>query len=312
METRAHHVMIGLFTVIVVVGAMMFGLWLAKSSVDTAFKDYEVVFNEAVSGLSRGSSVQYSGIKVGDVILLRLDPEDPRRVLARIRVSGETPIKEDTQAKLALNGITGTSIIQLSSGTPQSPELKGKDNKLPEIIALPSPINKLLTGSNDLMTSINMLLESANRLFTPENIDRLSATFAHLEQTTGVIAEQREDIRVTLQQMRQFSKQASATLDQTSQLMRNANGLLSNQGTQVLGNAAQAMQSLAQSTAAINKVLLNNQDAINNGVQGVGELGPAIRELRDTLASLRSITRRLDANPGGYLLGRDKNKEFEP
>ena len=34
METRAHHVLIGLFTVIVVVSALLFGLWLAKSSVD--------------------------------------------------------------------------------------------------------------------------------------------------------------------------------------------------------------------------------------------------------------------------------------
>ena len=48
METRAHHVMIGLFSVIVVVGAMLFGLWLAKSSVDSAFQDYEVIFNEAL------------------------------------------------------------------------------------------------------------------------------------------------------------------------------------------------------------------------------------------------------------------------
>lgn len=99
METRAHHVLIGLFTVIVVAGALLFGLWLAKSSVDTEFKDYEIVFNEAVSGLSKGSAVQYSGIKVGDVVTLRLDPKDPRRVLARIRLGGDTPIKEDTEAK---------------------------------------------------------------------------------------------------------------------------------------------------------------------------------------------------------------------
>ncbi len=45
METRAHHVMIGLFSVIVVVGAMLFGLRLANSGVGTAFQDYEVIFN---------------------------------------------------------------------------------------------------------------------------------------------------------------------------------------------------------------------------------------------------------------------------
>ena len=166
METRAHHVLIGLCTVLVVAGALLFGLFLAKSSVDTEFKDYEVVFNEAVSGLSKGSSVQYSGIKVGDVVSLRLDPQDPRRVLARIRLGGDTPVKEDTQAKLALTGITGTSIIQLSGGTPQSPTLKGHDGKLPVIIASPSPISRLLNDSNDLMSGISALLHNANQMFS--------------------------------------------------------------------------------------------------------------------------------------------------
>ncbi|BBP73996.1 MULTISPECIES: MlaD family protein [Pseudomonas] len=312
METRAHHVMIGLFSVLVVLGALFFGLWLAKSSVDTAFKDYEVVFNEAVSGLSKGSPVQYSGIKVGDVLQLSLDPKDPRRVLARIRLLGDTPIKEDTRAKLALTGITGTSLIQLSGGTPQSPELKGKDGNLPEIIATPSPISRLLNDSNDLMSGINLLLHNANAMFSRENVEHVSQTLDNLQQTTGAIAGQRDDIRQTLQQMTQVSKQVSATLEQTSLLMRNANNLLDKQGTQALGSAERAMQSLEQSSATINKLLANNQDSVNSGLQGLNELAPAIRELRDTLSTLRTISQRLNANPSGYLLGRDKNKEFTP
>ncbi|WP_248799767.1 MlaD family protein [Pseudomonas sp. MWU13-2105] len=312
METRAHHVMIGLFSVLVVVAALLFGLWLAKSSVDTAFKDYEVVFNEAVSGLSKGSPVQYSGIKVGDVLQLSLDPKDPRRVLARIRLAGDTPIKEDTRAKLALTGITGTSLIQLSDGTPQSPELRGKDGNLPQIIASPSPISRLLNDSNDLMSGINLLLHNANEMFSQKNVDQVSQTLDNLQQATGAIAGQRDDIRQTLKQLSLVSKQVSATLEQTSALMRNANGLLDNQGKQAFGSAERAMQSLEQSSATINKLLNNNQDSVNSGLQGLNELSPAIRELRDTLSSLRAISKRLEANPSGYLLGRDKNKEFTP
>lgn len=312
METRAHHVMIGLFSVIVVVGAMLFGLWLAKSSVDSAFQDYEVIFNETVSGLSQGSAVQYSGIKVGDVISLRLDPKDPRRVLARIRLAGQTPVKEDTQAKLALTGITGTSIIQLSGGTPKSRELKGKDGNLPEIIATPSPISRLLNNSNDLMTSINLLLHNANRLFSRDNVNRISQTLDHLEKTTGAIAEQRGDLQQIMRQLTQVSTQASSTLEQTTALMRNANGLLNEQGKQMFGSAEQAMRSLEQSSATINTLLSDNKDALNSGMQGLNELAPAVRELRDTLSSLRTISRRLEANPSGYLLGSDKSKEFTP
>ncbi|MDD0976577.1 MlaD family protein [Pseudomonas fontis] len=312
METRAHHVLIGLVTVIVVAGAMLFGLWLAKSSVDSTFKDYEVVFNEAVTGLSKGSAVQYSGIKVGDVMSLRLDPKDPRRVLARIRLSAETPVKQDTQAKLTLTGVTGTSIIQLSGGTPESPTLEGKNGKLPIIVAEPSPIAKLLANSSDVVTSINQLLNNANQLLSSENVARLSNTLANLEQTTGVIAAQRDDIRVAIQQLAKVGQQAGTTLEQTGTLMRNANALLGSGGKQVMANAEQAMQSLANSTATINSILEHNREAIDGGAQGLNELAPAIRELRDTLTSLKAISRRLEANPGGYLLGRDQNKEFQP
>lgn len=312
METRAHHVLIGLFTVIVVAGALLFGLWLAKSSVDTEFKDYEIVFNEAVSGLSKGSAVQYSGIMVGDVVTLRLDPKDPRRVLARIRLGGDTPIKEDTQAKLALTGITGTSIIQLSGGTPQSPTLKGKDGNLPTIIASPSPIARLLNDSGDLVAGVNMLMHNANQVFSSQNAERISKTIEHLEQTTGTIADQRGDIRQAMQQLSAIGKQATATLEQTAALMRNANGLLNDQGKQMFGSAEQAMKSLEQSSATINTLLTTHQDSLNSGMQGLNGLAPAVRELRDTLTSLRAISQRLEANPSGYLLGNDKNKEFTP
>lgn len=312
METRAHHVFIGLVTVLVVAGALLFGLWLTKSSVDDTFKDYQVVFNEAVSGLSRGSAVQYNGIKVGDVTTLRLDPEDPRRVLARIRLSADTPVKQDTQAKLTLAGVTGNSFIQLTGGTPQSPELKGKDGKLPVIVASPSPISRLLNDSSDLVTNINLLLHNANQMFSEDNIGRLSSTLANLEQTTGAFASQKGGITQAIEQLGEVGKQASATLAETQTLMRNANGLLGTQGKQAFGSAEQAMQALAESAATINSLLKDNREAIDDGAQGLNQLTPAIRELRETLNALKGISRQLEADPSGYLLGRDNNKEFQP
>lgn len=50
METRAHHVLIGLFTLLVVVAGLLFGVWLAKSHADREWHYYDVVFNEAVTG----------------------------------------------------------------------------------------------------------------------------------------------------------------------------------------------------------------------------------------------------------------------
>jgi phospholipid/cholesterol/gamma-HCH transport system substrate-binding protein len=88
--------------------------------------------------------------------------------------------------------------------------------------------------------------------------------------------------------------------------------MLNSDGKQIVSSAGQAMKSLQESSATINRLLGSNQQSLDSGMQGLGELGPAIRELRETLASMRGISRRLEANPSGYLLGSDKNKEFEP
>ena len=313
METNARHVLIGLFTLLVGGGALLFALWLGRSSLDSGSKDYDVVFNEAVSGLSQGSPVQYSGIKVGDVVRLRLDPKNPSKVLARIRVARETPIKQDTEAKLTLAGITGTAFIQLSGGSPDSPPLEARGpGKVAQIIAEPSPISRLLSNGKDLISNINDLLTNANRMFSPENAERLSLTLEHLQQTTGAVAQQREELRQTIVHFAQLSKQANQTLEQTTALLRSGNRLVDEHGSATVQSAQQAMASLQHATASLDQLLSHNQTALGEGLQGLSELGPAIRELRATLANLKGISQRVEANPAGYLLGREQPQEFQP
>ncbi|MBX9762758.1 MAG: MCE family protein [Pseudomonadaceae bacterium] len=305
MEPRAHHVLIGLFTVLMVAGALGFALWLSKASSDQELHDYDVIFNEAVSGLSAGSAVQYSGIKVGDVISLRLDPKDPRKVRAHIRVSASTPIKQDTRARLSITGITGAALIQLHSGTPKSPVLVGKEGKRAEIVADPSPLTRLMANGEDLVLSVTQLLNRANQLFSDENIERVSRTLENVEQTSASVAEQRDELRLALQQMSSASQEAAS-------LMRNANQLLSGPGHDALHSAGRMITSLERSSSEIERLLSDNRSALNGGMQGIGELGPTIIELRETLSALRSFARRLEEDPAGYLLRSDTIKEFQP
>src|SRR5690606_5659751 len=191
--------------------------------------------------------------------------------------------------------------IQLSGGTPQSPELKGKGGQLPVIVASPSPISRLLNDSSDLVTNINLLLHNANQMFSETNIDRLGNTLANLEQTTSAFANHKGGIAQAIEQLAEVGKQASATLAETQTLMHDANALLGSEGKQAIGSAEQAMQSLAESTATINALLKDNRQALDDGAQGLNQLAPAIRELRETLNALKGISRRLEADPGGYL-----------
>ncbi|RTZ42574.1 MCE family protein [Candidimonas sp. SYP-B2681] len=312
MEPRAHHILIGLFTVLITTAAVLFVLWLGKSSSDVGQRHYVVLFNEPVRGLSRGAAVQYSGIKIGDVVSLSLDPANPNRVLARISIDGSIPIKEDTRARLVLTGITGVSEIGLSGGTPESPLLQAKKDEDPIIVATPSPISQLLANSDNLMSNITELVLNANMFLSSENAQRLSKTLQNIEQLTNSIADRGGDMETLLQTLTATSKDASAAFKHASSLMANTDSLVQKQGAETLNSARRAIAALEKSSVGLNKLLEDHKGALGRGLHGFGELGPALQELRNTLASMRAVTRRLQDNPSNYLLGRQKIQEFEP
>ena len=63
METRAHHVVIGLFTLIVVSAALLFCLWLTNSGSDRQSRFYYIVFNEPVSACHRVAPFSTAGFE---------------------------------------------------------------------------------------------------------------------------------------------------------------------------------------------------------------------------------------------------------
>ncbi|HET6631899.1 MAG TPA: MlaD family protein [Rhodanobacteraceae bacterium] len=312
METRAHHVLIGAFTLVIVLCILIFALWLAKTSVAQQYKYYDIVFSEAVTGLSQGGAVQYNGINVGTVAQLKLDPKDPRKVLVRIRVDGDTPIKVDTRAKLGLTGLTGIAFIQLTGGTPNSAPLTAPDDEVPRIQADNSALQKLLSGSEHIVTNVNEIIARANHLLSPQNVQHMHNTLAHLDALTGAVAGEREDLKILIAQLAEASKRMNATLAQTSKLTQTANALLGKQGKATLEKASAAMASLQDASRQLDELLSNNSASLNRGMQGLSQLGPAIKELRATLQSLRMVTQRLEENPRSFLLGGDHPKEFVP
>ena len=181
METRAHHVIIGLFTLLAGAGAVLFAVWISNANTSSDYRYYTVVFREAVTGLSRGSAVQYRGIPIGDITELGLDPEDPSQVLAGIRISGTAPITRDTKARLTFTGITGNTVIELVPGDPNSPLLDGDGTQAARIPATPSPISSLLANGEDLMTNINQLVSNARNMLSDENAERIARTLESIE-----------------------------------------------------------------------------------------------------------------------------------
>ncbi|HLU15855.1 MAG TPA: MlaD family protein [Burkholderiaceae bacterium] len=313
MEPRANHVLIGLFTLLAAIAVVGFALWLAKAHQRGQVQHYLVVFNEPVRGLSRGSAVLYNGIRIGEVEDLRLNPEDLRVAHARIAIDASIPVRQDTQARLILTGITGISVIELSGGSPLSPLLmEPDDDSDPVIVATPSPLTQLLAGGDHLMSSISELVLSARSVLSPENIESISHTLSNVEALTAGLAEQRDGVQALLATMTEAGEQAGQTMQHVSELVAALNRLLSEQGGSTLEHARHAMASLEEASTALSRVITENEGAVASGMRGLNDLGPALQTMRETLLSIQRIARRLEDNPGGYLLGREKLQEFEP
>ncbi|HEX5353184.1 MAG TPA: MlaD family protein [Rhodanobacteraceae bacterium] len=306
METRAHHVLIGALTLVVVVAVLAFALWLGKTSLNRQYHYYDVVFTEAVTGLSTGSTVQYNGIQIGQVSQLKLDPNDPRKVLARIRVAADTPIKTDTRAKLGLLGLTGAAFVQLTGGAPTSkPLMPTQKDPVPVIKSESSALSSLLASGSDVVTSLSGILDRLGKVVSPQNVELINHTLDNIDRTTSTLAAERDDLRTLIQQAAAASKQLNTTL-------AGANRLVNGPGKQTLDRAAAAMASLQQTTQTLNQLLAENQGSLRSGLLGVDQIGPTLRELRSTLRDIHHITNQLQSNPAGYLLGREHADEFTP
>lgn len=307
METRANYVLIGVFTIAVAIFGLLFALWAAKYSSEKSFREYDVIFNEPVTGLTEGSSVQYNGIAIGTVQALKLAPNDPRQVIARLKLQADAPIKTDTTAKLSMTSLTGSPIIQLTGGDPRSPPLRETPGReVPVIRTAPSALQ-------NIADTANRLVERMDKVLSEENVKRIADTLEHIESLTGSIADQREDLRAMIVNARQSSEQLSKTLATTDRAVNNVDRELVQKLPGLIAKLDSTLARLDSAANGANGIISENRTALNSFANdGLGQLGPTLGELRSLIRDLRRVSDRLDNNPARYLLGRDAPKEFEP
>ena len=119
METRANYVLIGSFTLAVIAAAFGFVLWFQSLHTTKARGPLRIIFEGPAAGLRNGGSVNFNGIRVGEVISVKLD--NPRRVVALALVENTAPLRKDTLVGLEFQGLTGVAAISLKGGEEAAP-----------------------------------------------------------------------------------------------------------------------------------------------------------------------------------------------
>src|SRR5215831_6928971 len=124
METKASHIAVGAFVLILMFGALGFIIWVGHFSTRVLMSDYYIRFSGSVAGLDVNSNVLFGGIPVGHVTAVEVDPQDSSLARVDLRLKADTPIRTDSVTTLAMQGITGGVLVEISRGTKRADRLK--------------------------------------------------------------------------------------------------------------------------------------------------------------------------------------------
>lgn len=129
----------------------------------------------SVGGLEIGADVKYSGIRVGRVDDIRIDPADVATVVVDLRVRHGTPIKADCEASIVTMGITGMKTIEIRGGTEEAPTL-------PPGAQIPAGVSALeaITGRAEVVAEkVEQVLNNLIDFTSPEKRGQFVETFCN-------------------------------------------------------------------------------------------------------------------------------------
>jgi phospholipid/cholesterol/gamma-HCH transport system substrate-binding protein len=179
MENRAHALLAGLFTLLLLAATLAALYVFGEPRVET--REFVLVTQQNVGGLNPQAQVLYRGIRVGKVHSIQLDPEDMRNILIHVETEAFVPINSATTARLAYQGITGLAHVLLEDGTPQGQPLT---DPLPRIQMQPSFLDRLEDTLPAILAETRAFLVNANAVLDTKNRQRLEQTLAHLESAS--------------------------------------------------------------------------------------------------------------------------------
>jgi phospholipid/cholesterol/gamma-HCH transport system substrate-binding protein len=311
MERNANYALVGALSLGLFAGLMVFVIWLAGAQFNRDYDVYDIVFLGSVQGLSEGGDVYFNGIRVGNVTELKLDRRDPNRVVARVRLDGDTPVRVDSVAQLEPLGVTGVNIIQISAGrSAQLLKNTVEGNRVPVIRSAPSPFTGLLEGGGTVLARTVQALENVNQLLSQDNIRRFSNTLGNVETISADLA-RRQALLDSLQSTVESADRAAV---EVAALARDARGLVN-------GDAADTVREIEATAAELRGAAQDARGVVADlrapardfATTGLPQLTQSLISLQQAAESLDRVVSDIGSNPRSLLTtGQGVEREVAP
>lgn len=301
METRASHLLVGGFVLVLIAAMVGFIMWLARAQFQESADRYDVFFTGSVTGLQVGSAVRYRGVPIGTVREIRLDPSNVERVRVRVDLQPGAPIKADSLASLEQQGVTGGVYVQITGGTQDSPTLRETMNvPVPVIPSKASTFAELTDRAPELLGNLIRLSEQLANFLSDENRQAVTDILKGLQSVTAGAGT--------------ASSELSGAIGDVRQLVQNLNGLIGAAGGEAealsadvkksTGEFRAAVVSVRQAADSFSKMVAENRQGFQSFTnQGLTQLNGLLGDFRELLGTLTRVVGRVERDPREFLFG---------
>jgi len=313
METRSNYVMVGAVTLAMLVGLLLFTVWIAGLS-NKETKCFDIYFAQGVSGLNKGTNVTFSGVPVGQITQISLLPARPEFVWVRIEVDNETPVLQGTTAEIHGVGFTGVSEIQLGGAVKGArPIAQSGPQGCPVIPASASGINALLNSAPELIDRIQRLTERLTELLNDQNQNAISDILENVRDTTTVLKERAPELADAMADARVAARNAGIAAQRIAVLTDNTNKLITEQGQPAAEDLRKAIQSVERAANNLDAVISDARPGLQNlSKSTLPEANRLIRDLRELSQTLRGVSERVEQKGVGSTLGPEQLPDYKP
>jgi phospholipid/cholesterol/gamma-HCH transport system substrate-binding protein len=312
METRANYVAVGGFVLAMIVLAFAAVVWLARSELTTKNTLYDIFFQGPVTGLRKGSSVEYSGVPIGKVQDVRIDPLNVARIRVTIEIDSKVPIKTDAAAAVETNILSGVSFIQIVGGTEDAPLLLPQANQRYAVIrAHRSRLASVTARAPQLLEKLIETADKVNELIDEKNRRALGESLENLRVFSGNLAERSKDLA-------DITANANAAAAGLSTLIGNVDKSYSapdgigDRLTTTIADFDKVAKNLSDTNRQLQGTLQDVRPGLRSfSQQTLGEVGTLVAEVRQLIAGLSRLAAGIERDPSSLLLG-DRREGYRP
>ena len=302
METEGRYTLVGALVLLVIALMTAAIVWLAGAADTIAYQTYTIYFRkQSLDGLALGSPVKMRGIKIGTVDGYRFAQGGDEAVSVTARIDEGVPVHQGAAAYIKRNLVTGIASVEIDNGPSNAPLLNEapKGERYPVIAEGSSNIDKVATAVSRLAVNGAQVLERMNTLLSEDNQRAISQTLANLNDLSGHLAANKQNLDATLQGIRDASAEFRTASASIGQAATRAEGSLAGVGQ----NADAALKQTVAALAALQR----DASLISERIQQLSETGTlemtnVSRDVRTSADALTTAGQRL-SNPRAILFG---------